>query len=94
MDVNHGIRIEGFMMITLAQFKREIDSLGYKFEAGKMTLDTTTVGNIGYCTQSIVEKDTGISFAHYMDARRDDNFKALQELRKQTVMFNNKEVWV
>jgi len=81
--------------MKLSKFKREIDALGYKFESFPMEKSRTTQGNQGYVMPCLVEKDTGISFAHYKDARRDENFKRLQELRfNSEVFYRGIECWI
>ena len=81
--------------MELKEFKIRLAELGYRFEKHpRFSLDTTSNGEKGWVTPCIVEADTGISFAHYKDARRDSNFKALQELRDRVVTHKGYEVWV
>lgn len=68
--------------MTKAELVNDLADMGYKIQSGFNYTNNLNSGP-SYKARSnyIVEADTGISFAHYADARRDDNFKALQAYR-------------
>lgn len=73
---------------SLAGIKTELARLGYRLDRELDCLSTTTWmsgpregKSYPVITTGITEIDTGLSFAH-VKARRDDNFRALQKLRK------------
>ena len=73
-------------LVTFDELKRRIDAIGYRLARRDDCRGFGRDMETGDCYPCItgypVEKDTGVSFAHYRDARRDANFKALQELRR------------
>lgn len=84
----------GCMPSTIAGIKRRLASIGYKVEfdlksssttriiAGEGEGDTYPAYTLGY----IREIDTGMCAFHYQ-ARRDDNFRELQRLRREEELF-------
>lgn len=80
---------------SIQEIKNEMEKLGYEFCPGKFekygTSQYVTLPKefehliykkfISFIYPGIREKDTKISFSHATDARRDENFKALQRLR-------------
>lgn len=79
----------GARQLSVAQFKAEFAALGYRFDAGmacKSLARYMTGPRAGetYPANSWhpVQADNGLS-AWNVDARRDDNFKALQKLRNE-----------
>lgn len=72
--------------VTRKDLDRALAALGYRIDDA---LSFNYVNNLNpgpsYPARScyIVESDTGIGFAHYKDARRDENFRALQDFRFQ-----------
>lgn len=66
-----------------SQLVRELSELGYKLDEKLCFNYVNSHNGKPYKARSlyIVEDDTGISFAHYCKARRDENFKKLQYLR-------------
>ena len=77
---------EGAELVAFDELKRRIDVLGYRLARRNDCRGSGRDMTTGECYPCIngypVEKDTGISFAHYRDARRDANFRALQDLRR------------
>jgi hypothetical protein len=76
----------GGELLTVAQFRRRFKALGYSLDR---RLDCRCMarylddGRTYPCrTTGLRETDTGMSAFHYQ-ARRDDKFKAMQELRGQ-----------
>ena len=69
-------------LTTRKNIDKLLNDLGYKIKSSFNYKNNFNHGQ-NYLAKScyIVEKDTGISFAHYKDARRDNNFIKLQELR-------------
>lgn len=61
--------------ITLKEWKNMLDSIGYEYDKTPMTLEK----NKAWCMPILREKDTKTSWAHYKNARRDDNYKKLKE---------------
>ncbi len=77
----------GERLVTVKQFAREFAALGYTLDR---TMDCRapsryleTGRSYPCCTTSVKESDTGISAWHYLNARRDANFKAMQALRSK-----------
>lgn len=81
--------------MELKDFKASIEKLGYKFETNRLSLEVTSDSSKGYCTDCILQIDNGVSAFHYKDARRDNNFKKLQLLRRdEEVYYRNLRVFV
>ena len=85
-EIAHRIA-HGAEHLTVKQFAARFAALGYTLDR---TLDCRapsryleTGRSYPCCTTSVKETDTGVSAWHYLDARRDDNFKAMQALRSQ-----------
>lgn len=79
---------------TLARIAHDLASIGYKLDrSGDCTSTARYVtgdhaGESYTCTTtSIRELDTGVSAWHYQDARRDANFKTLQQWRFNGELF-------
>ncbi len=79
----------GAERITFKELKERIEALGYKLDRSMTctcqarNLTGPGAGESYPCrTYGINEADTGVSAFHYQDARRDDNFAALQKLRR------------
>lgn len=68
---------------TKARLVAELATLGYKISERDSFNYRNTFNGKPYDARScyIVETDTGISFAHYRDARRDEKFERLQAMR-------------
>lgn len=76
-----------FAPSTLSVISERLAALGYELDRaldcrGMARIMTGEHAGLSYpcCTTGIKEADTGLSFAN-ADARRDDNFRALQDLR-------------
>lgn len=74
----------GCERLTVEQFAKRFEALGYKLDR---TMDCRaparyleTGRSYPCCTTGLKEADTGMSAFHYQ-ARRDNNFKAMQALR-------------
>ncbi len=88
---------------SLKEIDIELEKIGYKRYSGKLEkyiCPGYTVPPEGgdfllnlrffeYVGGGIQEADTGISFSHYKDARRDENYKKLMELRRIAFAFVN-----
>ena len=79
---------------TLTHVKQVLAELGYRLDRsgdchGMSRYMTGEDAGCSYpCTTTyIVEADTGVGFAHYKDARRDENFRKLQALRFSGELF-------
>jgi hypothetical protein len=85
----------GMEIVTKNDMLNRLNELGYKISPGPMSFNYTNVGNtVHYEARSIylLEADTGIS-AFNVDARRDDKFKALQDLISSTFVYDNGRIW-
>lgn len=81
---------QGYKFVTPYELGIMLDEIGYKIQKGMNCIGisrymTGEMAGISFKENNlyIVEKDTGISFAH-VNARKDANFKKLQELRQNT----------
>jgi len=86
----------GMIMLTAQDLINELQRLGYKIEGTNgMSFNYFNTGNkrkYKARSISIIEADTKMSFAH-VDARRDDNFKALQALRYNHFAYDKERIW-
>lgn len=102
MEIQHeGLRAEvesmlaaGSTMISEGELLSELDRLGYSIHKGNSFNYFNSGNKFHWPARScyIVEKGSSRSFAH-VDARRDDNFKALQALRYSTFAVVNDRLW-
>jgi len=71
-----------------------LDTLGYKISKQDSFNYYNSGNEVKYPAKScyIVEKDSGLSFANIY-ARRDSNFRALQELRRNEEVIVKGRVW-
>lgn len=84
-------RANGVEVVSVGELSRRVKALGYTLDR---TMDcyapcrfmTGELAGQSYpcCTTNAKESDTGLSFANFQ-ARRDANFRALQELRQSVV---------
>lgn len=81
---------EGEHQITMSQFKSKLKEIGYRFDrsmdcvcVGKWLTGPRAGETHPQLTLYPVQIDDGLSFAH-VDARRDSNFKKLNEIRRNT----------
>lgn len=86
-------RNAGVDVLKFEDLRQKVEKLGYtidfKMIAYSIATDCRTGETFNAVTFGIKESDTGLSAFNY-EARRDDNFKALQELRLNTVStYNN-----
>lgn len=79
----------GYRFVSMEELTQILDGLGYTTQAdmsctGTSRFLTGPLQGIAYTekTLSVIEKDTGLSFAN-VGARRDSKFKELQELRAE-----------
>ncbi len=87
--IKHGVK-----QLTKTQFLDCLEDLGYALEADSCFNYHNTANKIPYLARALyyVEKDTGLS-AFNVNARRDDNFRALQAMRRECFVFNNNRIW-
>lgn len=85
---------QGIKRLTKGQFLDKLEALGYKLETELCENYHNTANKVPYLAKSIyiAQKDNGVS-AYNVNARRDDNFKALQQLRQETFVFDNNRIW-
>lgn len=83
----------GFVPVTIAVIEAELNKLGYRLDrmgdcksVNRWMSGPMAGFNYSAINPSIVELDTGLSFAH-VDARRDANFDKLQQLRMNESLF-------
>lgn len=71
------------MTLTKKELNAKLAELGYKIDEESSFNYHNALNEHAYNARAcyIVEADTGISFAHYKDARRDTNFDKLQAMR-------------
>lgn len=84
----------GMAQLSLMEMFNKIDSLGYKIDKS-MSFCYFNQGNANHWAAKscyVVEKDTGLSFAN-INAREDENYKALQELRRSTFTLHKGRLW-
>ena len=84
----------GLRPSTIAYIRDRLAAIGYKMDRSMDCFSNTRHMTGDFAGQSypaittdIAELDTGISFAHYKDARRDANFRELQRLRYEGELF-------
>ena len=101
MDDNLKREVEGYIQagcerITLGEFDRRLQALGYKRDLSSrcsaMSLNLTTGNSFPAVTFNPMEIDTKRS-AYHFESRRDDNFKALQEMRLSTVVVHRGAIY-
>jgi hypothetical protein len=87
LTVEQAAKINGQKILTVREFGQQFKSLGYKLDRtmdcqGLSRYMTGEHAGESYpvITTSVKEIDTGMSAFHYQ-ARRDDNFRAMQKLR-------------
>ena len=89
-EIKHMIR-SGMTQLTVASLNHAYKELGYVLDR---TMDCYCMASYEdgmsypYITTGVKEIDTNLSAFHYQ-ARRDDNFKAMQQLRKTTFAVTN-----
>lgn len=102
MEIKHeGLRAEvesmlaaGMTPLPKHDLIQELDRLGYSIYK-EHSFNYYNTGNPNHWPARscyIVEKGSSRSFAH-IESRRDDNFKALQELRRSTFTVVNDRLW-
>lgn len=86
----------GMIQLSKSEYIEMLDTFGYKMGPKYMELRYVNNLNEGRIwnefTFDIVEKDTRLSFAH-VDARKDLNFKKLQDMRMNYFVFENNVIW-
>lgn len=87
-EINENLA-NGMEKLTFEQAKQRLSELGYKITDGMDCIYSRDGAEIK--TVGISEIDTGLSFAN-VDARRDANFKALQELRQWAFAVHGKRI--
>ena len=82
-------RLRGLEPKTVAGIRAALAEIGYKMDRSCDARGVTRYlsGEFAGATYPattvyIVEADTGVSFANYREARRDENFRRLQEMRR------------
>ena len=80
--------------MTRHEFLQEIDRLGYKIDESMSFNYINNLNETSYKARSIslVEKDTGLSFANIY-SRRDYNFTALQKIRYEAEITVDGRIW-
>jgi hypothetical protein len=75
----------GCERVSFDELQRRIDALGYRLDRRmdcySIARDVRTGESYPCITGYAREKDTGLSFAHFSDARRDAAYRGLQNLR-------------
>lgn len=84
----------GMEILTADEVIQQLDELGYRIN-NSMSFNYFNTSNerkykARFCY--IIEKDSGLSFGN-ADARRDENFKTLQALRRYSFGWNNGRIW-
>jgi len=102
MEIKHeGLRAEvesmvqaGMTPLSKHDLLQELSRLGYSiYEPHCFNYYNTSNKTPWYARSCyLVEKGSSRSFAH-IDSRRDENFKALQELRRSTFTVVNDRMW-
>jgi len=84
----------GCTQISSAELIYMLKLVGYKICPSTSFDYTNTSNAIIYNARSIsiIEADTGLSFGH-IDARKDGNFRKLQEIRMEYLVFEKNRVW-
>jgi hypothetical protein len=87
----------GMQQLTKEELLTQLKQIGYK-PLKALTFNDNNLSTFNpypYKMKGlyIVESDTGISAFHYKDARRDDNFNKLQDIRMNTFVFENGRIW-
>lgn len=81
------LKAHGYAELSVKQFAARFAELGYTLDRSMDCRASARYLESGRsypcCSTGIKETDTGISAWHYQDARRDDNFKAMQALRSK-----------
>ena len=77
----------GYERLSVKQYAARFAELGYTLDRSMDCRSSARYLESGRsypcCSTGLKETDTGISAWHYKDARRDDNFKAMQALRSK-----------
>lgn len=82
----------GAAPMSLDEVRRHVNQLGYRMERSFAYNNDYNRPECWRATHySIVDKKTGLSFAH-VDARRDRRFNALQELRSVAIVLHHGRV--
>ena len=97
LTVKQAIQANEFIHLPLSEFYTAFERLGYKIDRSMDSYSVNKFMTGEYAGESylaintgIKEKDTGRS-AFHIDSRRDDNFRAMQELRgKICAVINDK----
>ena len=78
----------GMERVSLQGLIARVEALGYRLDRDldcRSTARDMKTGDSYPClTTGLKEANTGVSAFHYRDARRDNNFQALQALRRST----------
>ena len=82
----------GMNELSQVEFLNELDQLGYKMKSSYNYYNSSNCIKYLAKTIEIVEKDSGLSFAN-IKAKRDDNFKQLQNLRYTSFVYNRGRIW-
>lgn len=84
----------GMVNVSLDEFLEKLDSLGYEIDNYSSFNYVNNLNQVTHKARSIYirEKDTGRYFAH-VESRRDDNFRALQEIRKDWLIVHRNRIW-
>ena len=84
----------GMTQLTKNDFLNELNRLGYQVYKTNCFNYINGSNENTYKAKSIyiVENDSGLSFAN-IDARRDDNFKALQKMRFECFVYDSGRIW-
>lgn len=88
------MNVEVIHISTKAHLVRELELLGYRIDE-KMSFNYRNTLNKGHYNARacrVVEADTGIGFAN-VNARRDKNFRKLQDLRQWADVVINGRVY-
>jgi hypothetical protein len=86
MEIAH-LQACGYEHLSVKEYAARFAALGYMLDR---SLDCRAPArylesgrSYPCCSTGLKEIDTGVSAWHYRDARRDDNFKAMQALRSK-----------